>query len=303
MEQTKEKETTSTQERRTAHVIHYNISYILQGAEHGTDGAIVLLHDIVSGAFVWRNILPQLASTNRAVYAIDMLGYGLSDHPWQADTSIWGHADYLAMLFNQLNLTNIILVGHGIGGGVAQVLATRLSVPRIAALVLIDSICYERTIAENWPLPDMHKRQDPDAPKQTHVEDLIHDLRATLPDGVNITSQFKARQFEDVINDYVEPWNSELGKEVLFQHIRLLYPNYCNSVASDLKVLGRPALIIWAEHDQQMPLKYAQRLHRDIAGSRLVVIPGAGHLVLFDAPDAVASALTDFVGSLASARQ
>ena len=293
MEQTKEKETTSAQERRTAHVIHYNISYILQGAEYGTDSPIVLLHNIVSGAFVWRNILPQLASTNRAVYAIDMLGYGLSDHPWQADTSIWGHADYLAMLFNQLNLTNIILVGHGIGGGVAQILATRLSVHRVAALVLIDSICYERTIAENWPLPDMRKRQDPDAPKKTHVEDMIHDLRATLPDGVQNT-----RQFEDVINDYVEPWNSELGKEVLFQHIRLLYPNYSNSVASDLKVLGRPALIIWAEHDRQMPLKYAQRLHRDIPGSRLVIIPDAGHMVLFDAPDAVASALTDFVASL-----
>ena len=293
MEQTKEKETTSAQERRTAHVIHYNISYILQGAEYGTDSPIVLLHNIVSGAFAWRNILPQLASTNRAVYAIDMLGYGLSDHPWQADTSIWGHADYLAMLFNQLNLTNIILVGHGIGGGVAQILATRLSVHRVAALVLIDSICYERTIAENWPLPDMRKRQDPDAPKKTHVEDMIHDLRATLPDGVQNT-----RQFEDVINDYVEPWHSELGKEVLFQHIRLLYPNYCNSVASDLKVLGRPVLIIWAEHDQQMPLKYAQRLHRDIPGSRLVIIPDAGHMVLFDAPDAVASALTDFVASL-----
>ena len=298
MEQTKEKETTSAQERRTAHVIHYNISYILQGAVHGADGAIVLLHNIVSGAFAWRNIMPQLAATNRAVYAIDMLGYGLSDHPWQADTSIWGHADYLAMLFKQLNLTNIILVGHGIGGGVAQILATRLSVPRVTALVLIDSICYERTIAENCPLPDMRKRQDPDAPKQTHVEDMIHDLSATLPDGVQNT-----RQFEDVINDYVEPWNSELGKEVLFQHIRLLYPNYCNSVASDLKVLGRPALIIWAEHDQQMPLKYAQRLHRDIPGSCLVIISDAGHMVLFDAPDAVASALTDFVGSLASARQ
>src|SRR5215472_6777931 len=119
MTQTQDTTTTRNRERHTAHVIHYNISYILQGAEHGTDGAIVLLHDLVSGAFAWRDILPQLASTKRAVYAIDMLGYGLSDCPWPSDTSIWGHADYLAMLFEQLNLTNIVLVGHGIGGGVA----------------------------------------------------------------------------------------------------------------------------------------------------------------------------------------
>jgi len=275
------------------HVIHYDISYILQGAEHGTDGAIVLLHDLVSGAFAWQNILPLLARTNRAVYAIDLLGYGLSEHPWPSDTSIWGHADYLAMFFEQLNLTNVVLVGHGIGGGVAQVLATRLSANRVGALVLIDSICYEHTFAENWPLPDMHKQQDPDLPKKTHIEDLLNELRATLPHGVHHT-----KQFDDVINDYVEPWNSEIGKELLFQHIRSLNPHYSNAVSSDLKVWGRPVLIIWAEQDQQMPLKYAQRLHRDIEGSQLVIIPDAGHLVLFDAPDAVASALADFVTGL-----
>jgi pimeloyl-ACP methyl ester carboxylesterase len=285
--------TTSMQERRSAHVVHYNLSYIVQGTEHGTGGAIVLLHDILGGAFTWRDILPQLAGTNRAVYAIDMLGYGLSDHPWPADTSIWGQADCLNFLFNQLNLTNIVLVGHGIGGGVAQVLATRLSRDRVAALVLIDTICYEYTIAPDWPLPDMSKRQDPDMPKRTEVEDLIHDLRETVPNGVQNTDRFK-----EVMNEWIEPWDSELGKELLFQQIRLLHPNYCNSVASDLKEMGKPALIIWGEKDAQMPLKYAQRLHREIPESRLVIIPGAGHMILFDAPNQVASALTDFVNRL-----
>jgi len=288
-------EVADVQDRHIAHVIHYNLSYILQGAEHGTDGAIVLLHDIPAGAFAWQNVLPQLAGANRAVYAIDMLGYGLSEHPWQADTSIWGQADCLAMMFKDLSLTNIILVGHGIGGGVAQVLATRLSRERVAALVLIDTICYEHSFAPDWPLPDMQKNQDPDAPKHTKLEDMIQNLRATLPNAVHNTRQFDN---DDVLNDYVSPWNSELGKEVLFQHIRLLIPSYSNSVASDLKVLRKPSLIIWGELDQQMPLKLAQRLHRDMPESRLVIIPEAGHLVLFDAPGAVASALADFVGRL-----
>jgi len=125
------------------------------------------------------------------------------------------------------------------------------------------------------------------------VEDLIRDLRATLPNGVQNT-----KDFQNVLNDYVEPWDSELGKEVLFQHIRLLIPYYCNSVASDLKVLGKPSLIIWGEKDQQMPLEYAERLHREMPESHLVIIPDAGHLILFDAADAVANALKDFVGEL-----
>ena len=292
MKQTSEK-ATSIQERHTARVIHYNLSYIVQGAEYGTDGAIVLLHDIMGGAFTWRDILPQLASTKRAVYVIDMLGYGQSDHPWQADTSIWGHADCLFFVFEQLNLTNIVLVGHGIGGGVAQVLATRLSRERVAALVLIDSIAYEYTFAPDWPLPDMKQKQEPDRPKETELEEMIHELQETLPNGTQYPDRFK--QF---MNDWIAPWDSELGKELLFQQIRLLHPNYSNSVASDLKVMGKPTLIIWGENDAQIPLKIAQRLHYDIPESRLVIIPGAGHLVLFDAPDDVAGAIRDFVGRL-----
>ncbi len=280
-------------QRRTARAIHYNLSYIVQGAEYGTDGAIVLLHDIPAGAFVWEEMMPQLVGLGRAVYAIDMLGYGLSDHPWPADTSIWGHADALAFLLKSLNLTNVILVGHGLGGGVAQVLATRLYRDHVKALVLINTICYLYSFAENWPLPDMKKRQDIDAPKQTELETMIHDLQTTLPKAVVNTSRFA-----DVVNDYVEPWQSELGKEVLFQHIRLLLPNYINSVSSDLAITGKPTLIIWGDKDEQIPVKYAERLHREIPSSQLVIIPNAGHLVLFDAPGTVASTLVDFVNGI-----
>src|SRR6266705_1995168 len=170
-------EVASRPERHMARVIHYDISYVVQGAERGTDGAIVLLHDLVGGAFTWADVMPQLAGTKRAVYTIDMLGYGHSEHAWPADTSIWGQADCLSMLFEQLNLTNIVLVGHGSGGGVAQVLATRLSRERVAALMLIDSIAYENTFAPDWPLPDMKQKQEPDRPKETELEEMIHELQ------------------------------------------------------------------------------------------------------------------------------
>lgn len=280
-------------ERHSAHAVHYELSYILQGAEHGTDNAIVLLHDFPAGAFAWDAVMPQLSSLGRAVYAIDMLGYGLSEHPWPADTSIWGHADVLSFLIQQLNLTNIVLVGHGIGGGVAQVLATRLIRDRVAALVLIDTIAYLHAYAENWPLTDMSKRQDFDAPKHTELDDIINDLKATLPNG---SANPDRLQDDTFIKSYIDPWSTEVGKEVLFQHVRLMVPNYINSVSSDLARLEKPVLIIWGEKDQQMPLKYALRMHREIAHSKLVTIPDAGHMILFDAPDAVASALSDYIG-------
>ncbi len=276
--------------RYVAESIHYEISYILQGEEHGTDGAIVLLHDIPAGAFAWEGIMPQLAGLGRAVYAIDMLGYGQSAHPWPADTSPWGQADVINFLLRTLNLTNAILVGHGLGGGVAQILATRLFREHTLGVVLIDSICYLNAFAENWPLPDMSQRQEFDAPKNTELEDLMRDLRATLPNAVVNTDSFS-----NVIDNYIEPWDSELGKEVLLQHIRLLVPTYVNSVSSDLKTLEKPTLIVWSAQDHIMPVRYGERLHRDMPDSQLVMVPDAGHLILFDAPDAVANALTNFI--------
>jgi pimeloyl-ACP methyl ester carboxylesterase len=47
-----------------------------------------------------------------------------------------------------------------------------------------------------------------------------------------------------------------------------------------------------------MPLEYAERIHREMPTSRLVTIPSAGHLVLFDAPNEVASAITNFISEL-----
>lgn len=293
MLQQSSKDASAGLERRSAHVIHYNLSYEVQGAEYGTDGAIVLLHDLLGGAFTWESIVPQLAGLKRAIYAIDMLGYGLSDHPWPADTSVWGHADCLSFLLNQLDLTNIVLVGHGLGGGVAQILATRLSTERVAALVLIDTICYDHAFAPDWPLKDMEKAQDSEAPWDVNPADLQKELRETLPHAVVNT-----KDFANVVEQYVKPWSGDLGKQVLYQHVRLLVPYYINSVASDLKALGKPMLIIWGEKDQQNPLKYAARLHREIPDSRLVIVPDAGHLILFDAPDKVASALNDFIGRL-----
>ena len=282
-----------TRERRMGRSIHYDISYIVQGIERGTDGAIVLLHDIPAGAFTWEPIMAQLAGLGRAVYAFDMLGYGQSEHPWPSDTSIWGHADVLSMLFRDLGLTHIILVGHGLGGGVAQVLATRLYREQTSALVLVDSIAYLHAFAENWPLTDMEKRRDFDAPQNTSVEDLIKDLRTTLPGGAVNT-----KGFGNVVNDYVEPWDNELGKEMLFQHLRGLVPYYLNSVSTDLQKTGKPTLLIWGQQDQQVPVLYGERLHREIPNSQLVILPNAGHMSLFDDPGAIVTALTDFINKL-----
>jgi pimeloyl-ACP methyl ester carboxylesterase len=103
---------------------------------------------------------------------------------------------------------------------------------------------------------------------------------------------------DEILEHYLAPWTSEVGKENLFQHIRKQLPNYSMSVASDMRWVNKPVLIIWGEKDEVLPPTYAERLHRDIPGSQLALLPNTGHLVLEEAPDAVARLIGKFVADL-----
>ena len=274
--------------------IHYNLSYLALNADRGGRGAIVLLHDLPGGAFVWQPVLPALAATGRGVYAFDMLGYGQSDHPWPSDTTVWGHADNLAPALRTLGLTDIVLIGLGVGGGVAQVLATRMYREQVGALLLINTYAYNYAYAPDWPMTQMERRHDPDAPRAVSVEQALADLRQTLPTG-SAKPKYLAGSALDA---YLAEWNSHLGEEMLYQHIRQMLPDYLLSVASDLKRLSVPTGILWGEQDGVTPITIGQRLARDIPGAAFDTVPEGGHLILDDAPDKVSALLTRFIGAL-----
>lgn len=275
-------------QRGIARSIHYTLSYIAQNAERGPRGAIVLLHDLPGGAFVWERVMPALATTGRAVYAFDLLGFGQSAKPWPADTSIWGHADCLTYAFRSLGLTDITLVGFGLGGGVAQTLATRLYRDEVARLALINSYAYEYAFAPNWPFPDMARHQDPELAHHMKVDEEQTELRQTLSAGA------AGALSGDRLAAYLAEWNSDLGKNVIMQQVRNMLPLYQNSVATDLVTLDRPLLLIWGERDTVTPLGLGQRIASEARQARLEVVAGAGHLILDEAPDRVAALLASF---------
>lgn len=276
--------------RDTVRAIHYTLSYTVHNAQRGPRGAVVLLHDLPGGAFVWEPLMASLAATGRAVYAFDMLGYGQSDKPWPSDTSIWGHADCLSYAFETLGLRDIVLVGFGVGGGVAQTLATRLTRERVAKLALINSYAYQMAFAPDWPVPEMVKHQDLEAPLHYSADQVTSELRQTLPAGA-------ARGLSQArLDAYINEWHSTLGKNMLLQHIRSLNPLYMNAVASDVTALDLPLLLIWGEKDAITPPALGQRIAHEARQGTLETVAGAGHMILDDNPDQVAQSLARFAG-------
>jgi pimeloyl-ACP methyl ester carboxylesterase len=65
-----------------------------------------------------------------------------------------------------------------------------------------------------------------------------------------------------------------------------------------LAIIDVPTLIIVGEDDVLTPVIEAQTMHESIAGSRLVVVPGAGHLSPVEQPRLFAEALHKFLDSV-----
>ncbi len=272
--------------RGKVHAIHYHLSYQTQGHIDTAQPVIVLLHDFPGSSEDWKTILPHIKKY--PVMAFDMLGFGESDRPWPADTSIWGHADALHSALRELGLQKVIFVGIGLGGGVAQTLAARLAADITVGLVLINSAAFQHSFSPNWPLSNMQKiYEDPEAVFHLTTEQVTQDLRAVVPNG----SSQAASVSGGVLDSIVSQFTSDTGKAILLQQINRLTPYYLNAVAFDLKFISRPTAIIWGEKNTVFPLSLGLQLHSQIPNSTFEVIPNAGQLILLDAPQAVAAGL------------
>src|SRR5688500_14660852 len=86
---------------------------------HGGE-QIVLIHGFGTSSFLWRSVAPALATDGHTAYAVDMLGYGESDRPFDADYTLGAQAECLDRALSSLRLSRVSLVGIAIGTAVAK---------------------------------------------------------------------------------------------------------------------------------------------------------------------------------------
>src|SRR5919202_2184352 len=113
----------------------------------GTRGAgepVVFLHGFPTSSHLWRDVVPLVPAGHRLV-VLDLLGYGRSDKPLGRDVSIRGHAERLVQLFDALRIERASVVGHDIGGGIAQYLAVKHPT-RVVRIALVNSVGFD-----DWP--------------------------------------------------------------------------------------------------------------------------------------------------------
>jgi 2-hydroxymuconate-semialdehyde hydrolase len=251
----------------------------------GTGQPMLLIHGIPTSSFLWRNVIPPLAE-EFLVYAVDLLGYGDSDKPEDADLSIVAQARHLWSFMEQVGWRHGSVVGHDIGGGIAQLLAVEHS-EAVTKLVLIDSIAYD-----SWPEPQIARLKEPFWDEIMETLDLGKGLRKGFEKGM----VHKERVDDELIAQYLRPFDGAEGRRAYLRCARALRTEDLTSVMDRVEGLDVPTLIIWGAADPYQDVQYGERLAGAMRRARLVV-EDAGHFIQEDRPKEVALLVRNFVAA------
>jgi 2-hydroxymuconate-semialdehyde hydrolase len=245
----------------------------------GTRGAgepVIFLHGFPTSSHLWRDVVPLVPEGHRVV-VVDLLGYGRSDKPLGRDVGLKGHGERVLELMETLRIERAAIVGHDAGGGIAQWLAVRHPT-RVARLCLINSVAYEE-----WPTREVRMAKA-SLPLTRHLPAtwILGILRTDLARGY-------AEQERGLhsIDQYVRPFATPEGRDVLVEHLLALDPTETVALAPRLKGIVAPTAIVWGAHDPFLDPSIGRRLQQDIPNSTLDVIPDVRHFTPEEAPETV----------------
>ena len=261
-------------ERRPVRTSFGNISVV----EFGAGPAVVLLHGWPTSSYMWRREIPLLAARMRVI-APDLLGYGESDKPYSADLTLAGQAAVVRELLSGLGIEEFAAVGHGFGGGVAQLLALEGGVQ---ALGLVDSVAFGE-----WPSSGTRKLQAMERESAT-PEFADTTVRTWLA-----RAACKGGLRDSDVDAYVRPWRAD--PPALIRAVGGLDGRGLEGIEKDLASLDIPSFAIWGEQDEFLPASIAERLGELLDGSMVALLPGCGHLVTEDAPTTVGPLIYEFL--------
>jgi pimeloyl-ACP methyl ester carboxylesterase len=238
--------------------------------------AIVFVHGAAADHTVWKLQTRYFAWHGHGVLAVDMPAHGRSDGP--PIPTIEGLADWLIALLDAAGLDRAALVGHSVGSLITLDAAARYP-DRVSALAL---------------------------------------LGCAVPMRVNDELLASARANEHLANQLTNAWgygraaqrglHTVPGMWMMAGGMRLLEDADDGVLYNDMNAchqyeggdaaaqkLTCPTISIMGERDMMTPLKQARKLVQQINGARQVVIEGAGHIMMDEAPDATLDALRDFL--------
>ncbi|MEV0299537.1 alpha/beta fold hydrolase [Streptomyces prasinus] len=256
--------------------------------DRGRGEPVIFIHGTPSHSYEWRDVVPHIEAAGFRTVTYDLLGYGRSERPVDRDTSVAAQTDLLGHLLDALGIDRAAIVAHDIGGAVGQRFAVAHP-ERVRRLMLIDSVSYD-----SWPSPTWRRIIDEELDDLPGMSQDAFDALLTRQLGMTVADA--SHMTGDVLQAYLAPHRSVPGRVSFFEHqVRHYDSKYTEEIGDALRRLTMPVRILWGEEDRWQPLHCAERLRDDIPGAELVVVPGAGHFLMEDAPGRVVREIRDFL--------
>ena len=243
---------------------------------YGSGGEPLLFMHGAGGLLPMEPFLEELGRDFK-VYAPHFPGYGDSTGNEKIDDVVDASL-FFHQLMDELGIPTANVVGHSMGGMLAAETAA-LDTHRAKKLVLIAPAGFW---LDSNPIPDFFAAQLDEIAGL-----LFHDPNSPAAKMMTaIPEDFKALEAM-----YVE------RVKRLATASKFLWPIPDRGLSKRAYRISAPTLLIWGESDKLIPQVYAKEFQRHIKNSKLVTIPQAGHMPMYEQQPALVKAIRDFLKS------
>ena len=261
--------------------------------EKGDGLPLILTHSFFCSNKMWRPQYEALSKHYRVIN-VDIRGHGKSDKNDEENSEFDLYTlveDNIAVL-DMLGIEKAVWAGLSIGGMIS--LRACLSYPeRVQGLVLVDTDADAETFfsrVKYFSLVNFFRLLgDPE-----NMPELIK----TMISRVVSKEMFSAACFKknpDLVKEWREKFaGAHLPSMAAFMEVLCRR----DSIVSRLHEIKVPAWIIVGQEDKALPPRCAKKIHEGIAGSKMTVLPGCGHLSSLESPEALNRIMHDFLMNL-----
>jgi magnesium chelatase accessory protein len=243
---------------------------------------LLLIHGTGASTHSWRALMPLLSS-KYTVWAVDLPGHGFTSAGTPSQMSMQGMARALAELLETLGLQPKVLVGHSAGAAIALRLCLDGFVKPDAVFSLNGALL---------PLGGLPGLMFPPAAKLMAALPFVPQLFAMSAASPTAASRLIAGTGSVLDAEGTELYARLLRSADHAAGALAMMANWdLRSLESKLRELKPALTLVVGTNDKAVPPSQANRVHRMLPKSKLIALPGLGHLAHEEQPQTVADLL------------
>jgi pimeloyl-ACP methyl ester carboxylesterase len=255
-----------------------NIAYEIHSEASDDAPPLLFISGVGYGGWFWRNQVSGLSQRFRII-TFDNRGAGQSDKP-EGPYSVSQMAGDTAGLLDALDIPSAFVVGHSLGGFIAQELA--LTRPDLVNRLVLASTSFggPNAVPITAEALDvlMNRQGDP-------VELVKRGIAVATAPGFST-------QHPEIVQELLEYRLSNPVPPAQYQAQVMAGATF--NCEDRVSAIDCPTLILFGEHDKVVPPENAQLLADKIPGAAVKILPDAGHIFPIERPLATNQALLEF---------